>query len=56
MLLVQPTLFDSRRAFEGTHVAWTYRHVPNGSTDDMVDHIEWQRRISSKVLVVHFAV
>jgi phytoene dehydrogenase-like protein len=42
VLLVQPTLFDSTRAPEGKHIAWTYCHVPNGSTEDMLPRIEAQ--------------
>jgi phytoene dehydrogenase-like protein len=42
VLLVQPTLFDDRRAPAGTHVAWGYCHVPHGSTADMTAAIERQ--------------
>ncbi len=42
VLLAQPTLFDSTRAPAGTHVAWAYCHVPNGSTLDVSDRIEAQ--------------
>jgi phytoene dehydrogenase-like protein len=42
VLLAQPTLFDDTRAPTGKHVAWTYCHVPNGSTFDMRDRIEAQ--------------
>jgi phytoene dehydrogenase-like protein len=42
VLLAQPTLFDSSRAPEGKHVAWTYCHVPHGSTVDMLPAIERQ--------------
>ena len=42
VLLAQPTLFDPTRAPDGKHIAWAYCHVPNGSTVDMVDHIESQ--------------
>jgi phytoene dehydrogenase-like protein len=42
VLLAQPTLFDETRAPSGKHVAWTYCHVPNGSTFDMRDRIETQ--------------
>jgi phytoene dehydrogenase-like protein len=42
VLLAQPTLFDSSRAPPGTHTAWAYCHVPNGSTRDMTDSIEAQ--------------
>lgn len=42
VLLAQPTLFDPTRAPEGKHIAWAYCHVPNGSTEDMVDRVEAQ--------------
>lgn len=42
VLLAQPTLLDSTRAPEGRHTAWAYCHVPNGSTEDMAEHIERQ--------------
>jgi phytoene dehydrogenase-like protein len=42
VLLSQPTLFDPTRAPEGKQIAWGYCHVPNGSTEDMTDHIEAQ--------------
>ena len=42
VLVVQPTLFDRTRAPAGTHVAWAYCHVPNGSTFDMTERIERQ--------------
>ena len=42
VLLAQPTLFDQSRAPEGKHVAWTYTHVPNGSSFDMTERIERQ--------------
>ena len=42
VLLVQPTIFDRTRAPAGSHVAWAYCHVPNGSTFDMTDRIENQ--------------
>jgi phytoene dehydrogenase-like protein len=41
-LLVQPTVCDPSRAPAGKHVAWTYCHVPNGSTVDMLPRIEAQ--------------
>jgi phytoene dehydrogenase-like protein len=42
VLLVQPTLFDATRAPAGKHTVWTYCHVPNGSTVDMLPRIEQQ--------------
>ncbi len=42
VLLAQQTLFDPDRAPAGTHTAWAYCHVPNGSTIDMTDRIEAQ--------------
>jgi phytoene dehydrogenase-like protein len=42
VLFVQPTLFDADRAPVGTHTAWAYCHVPNGSTLDMTERIEAQ--------------
>jgi phytoene dehydrogenase-like protein len=42
VLLAQPTLFDPDRGPAGTHTAWAYCHVPNGSTLDMTDRIEAQ--------------
>jgi phytoene dehydrogenase-like protein len=42
VLLSQPTLFDPSRAPAGKHVAWTYCHVPHGSTADMLPQIEQQ--------------
>jgi phytoene dehydrogenase-like protein len=42
VLVAQPTLFDPTRAPAGKHIAWAYCHVPNGSTEDMVDRIESQ--------------
>jgi phytoene dehydrogenase-like protein len=42
VLLVQATLFDPSRAPAGKHTLWTYCHVPNGSTADMLPRIEAQ--------------
>jgi phytoene dehydrogenase-like protein len=42
VLLSQPTLFDRSRAPAGKHVLWTYCHVPNGATADMLPRIEQQ--------------
>ncbi len=42
VLLVQPTLFDPRRAPPRRHIAWAYCHVPNGSEFDMTARIETQ--------------
>ncbi|HEY3885450.1 MAG TPA: NAD(P)/FAD-dependent oxidoreductase, partial [Vicinamibacterales bacterium] len=42
VLLAQPTLFDPTRAPSGKHVAWTYCHVPHGSTEHMLPRIEAQ--------------
>jgi phytoene dehydrogenase-like protein len=42
VLVAQPSLFDSTRAPAGKHVAWSYCHVPNGSTFDMTTCIENQ--------------
>jgi phytoene dehydrogenase-like protein len=42
VLFAQPSLFDATRAPQGSHTAWAYCHVPNGSTADMTDVIECQ--------------
>ena len=42
VLLSQPTLFDPTRAPAGKHIAWAYCHVPDGSTEEMLDRIEAQ--------------
>ena len=42
VLLAQQTLFDPSRSPAGTHTAWGYCHVPNGSPVDMTDRIEAQ--------------
>ncbi|MFL6197878.1 MAG: phytoene desaturase family protein [Thermoanaerobaculia bacterium] len=42
VLLGQPSRFDPTRASAGSHTAWAYCHVPNGSTVDMTERIESQ--------------
>ncbi len=42
VLLTQPSLFDATRAPSGSHTAWAYCHVPNGSTIRMTARIENQ--------------
>jgi phytoene dehydrogenase-like protein len=42
VLLAQQSLFDPSRAPAGTHTAWAYCHVPNGSTENMTERIESQ--------------
>ena len=42
VLLTQTSLFDDSRAPPGKHTAWSYCHVPSGSTEDMTDRIEAQ--------------
>lgn len=42
VLLAQQSLFDDTRAPEGKHTAWSYCHVPNGSSIDMTEPIERQ--------------
>ena len=42
VLLAQPTQFDTSRAPQGTHIAWAYCHVPNGSEVDCTEEIEDQ--------------
>jgi len=42
VILAQQSLFDSTRAPVGKHTAWGYCHVPNGSTFDMTECIEFQ--------------
>lgn len=37
-----PTRIDPARAPAGSHTAWAYCHVPNGSTFDMTERIESQ--------------
>jgi hypothetical protein len=41
----QPSLFDNSRAPAGKHTAWAYRHVPNGSREDMTNIIEAQTEL-----------
>ncbi len=42
VIVAQQSVFDSSRAPAGKHTAWTYCHVPSGSTVDMTDAIESQ--------------
>lgn len=42
VLLAQPSLFDRSRAPADKHTAWAYCHVPNGSTENMLDRLENQ--------------
>jgi phytoene dehydrogenase-like protein len=42
VLLVQASRFDPTRVPAGSHSAWAYCHVPNGSTRDMTAVIEAQ--------------
>jgi phytoene dehydrogenase-like protein len=42
VLLAQPSVFDSSRAPAGKHTLWGYCHLPNGSTQSMVEAIENQ--------------
>jgi phytoene dehydrogenase-like protein len=42
VLLAQPSLFDRLRAPAGKHTLWGYCHVPNGSTENMLEQIENQ--------------
>jgi phytoene dehydrogenase-like protein len=42
VLLAQASLFDATRAPAGKHAVWTYCHVPNGSTANMLPRIEQQ--------------
>jgi phytoene dehydrogenase-like protein len=40
--LFDPTRIDTSQVPSGTHTAWAYCHVPNGSTFDMTQRIESQ--------------
>jgi len=42
VILAQQSLFDDTRAPSGKHTAWSYCHVPNGSTVDMTEVVENQ--------------
>lgn len=42
MILAQPSLFDSTRAPDGRHTAWTYCHVPQAWTGSALEQIENQ--------------
>ncbi|MDH3729515.1 MAG: NAD(P)/FAD-dependent oxidoreductase [Acidimicrobiia bacterium] len=42
MIVAQQSVADPSRAPEGKHTAWGYCHVPNGSTEDMVERMELQ--------------
>lgn len=42
IILSQPTLFDADRAPNGSHIAWSYCHVPNGSSADFTARVEAQ--------------
>lgn len=42
VLVAQPSRFDPSRAPAGQHTVWGYCHVPNGSTEPMLDRIEAQ--------------
>ena len=42
VLVAQQSLFDDSRAPRGKHTLWAYCHVPNGSSEDMTEHIENQ--------------
>lgn len=42
VIVAQQSLFDDTRAPAGKHTAWTYCHVPAGSTFDMTSRIEAQ--------------
>jgi phytoene dehydrogenase-like protein len=42
VILVQASRADPSRAPGGQETGWAYCHVPNGSTEDMTEHIEAQ--------------
>ena len=42
VLLAQQSMFDPSRAPAGKHTLWGYCHVPPGSTENMLPHIEAQ--------------
>lgn len=42
VLVSQPTVLDPTRAPTGSHVLWTYTHVPHGSTVDQTETITRQ--------------
>jgi phytoene dehydrogenase-like protein len=42
VIFVQPSVIDPDRAPDGKHIGWAYCHVPNGSAEDMSEHIEAQ--------------
>jgi phytoene dehydrogenase-like protein len=42
ILVAQPTLDDPSRAPTGKHIAWTYCHVPAGSTENMLERMNAQ--------------
>lgn len=42
VLVAQQSLFDASRAPAGKQTLWAYCHVPNGSTFDMTERIEYQ--------------
>ncbi len=42
VILAQHSIFDKSRAPENKHTAWAYCHVPNGSSFDYTEHIEYQ--------------
>ncbi|HYG97657.1 MAG TPA: NAD(P)/FAD-dependent oxidoreductase [Terriglobales bacterium] len=42
VLVSEATRFDASRAPKGRHIAWTYCHVPHGSSVDMLSRLEAQ--------------